>query len=364
VETVYSFSSIDRFLKCPRWYYYYKVLRLPQTPTIHLERGSAVHLYIQKSIEGADPEKALQDFISQSLVLKHEAEPEKEIREMAHNFLDRFTPRGNVMVEKKFCGRIGSRSIETIVDMVEVDNGVLTITDFKTNRKQYEPTDTLQLPLYAHVLLQQPEFQNVRQVIARLWFVRFKTKKSAVRQAVMTREVMDGAVSQALAAVERIEQALKWPAFIGFDAQPGRWCEWCEFPGYCMGMNLRLCRPETEQEARELAGQVRRLDALAKAGKAMLQEYLEKSGRLAVETNEEYTGLYPKYEWKFRDNREVISALEAAGLDPNAYIEWNGWRLRRLLKNEKHADVAEKIQALGECTITRYFGHRDSPPEE
>ncbi|MGI9951967.1 PD-(D/E)XK nuclease family protein [Moorellaceae bacterium AZ2] len=338
----YSYTALECFRTCPRRFYYRYVERIPEEPSEAMEFGRAVHAAVAAGLTGRDPEAAVRQMQFKTTA----GEKVDEAVELALRFLRRYTPQGEVLVEEKIKGTVAGERIVGRLDLVEVFDGGVVITDFKTEWKKYAPSEKMQLPLYAYLYLSSVgEIPGL--VRARLWFLRFS--REPVVEETITPEVMRHAVEWTRSTIKEIQEGLKLPGWMGFDAVPGSWCKTCSYSFRC----LDFLEPGSIVEAGALA---LRLERALEVLKSRLKEYVEESGCLQV--NDQYWGNYSYSTWKFPDIATFMKLVVEAGEDPWDYLEVSGSKLKKLLKGP----LGERLKEIGEEKQRHYFTHRDQPP--
>lgn len=341
--TVYSFSRLDMFEKCPRRHYFKYVESLPEPPSYAAEFGKAVHAVIAGVInkQGMPLELAKALVASSPLLTDDDV---AEIEKMAGCFLASFNPQGEVLTEHKLVVDLGDgQSLLGYADLIEVGDGKITITDFKTGRTPYDALDTRQLPLYAWMA--QQEF-GASQVEVQLWWLR-EPPKRAVRKAVADDSVQQDAVGWALEMIGLIEEAEQLPGWAGFPEKPGTGCSYCPYVANC----LQLAVPEGEGSAPDVAGLVLRLESLIDSLKELLKGEVEKNG--PIEVGGEVFDFHPRSVWDY-DVRAVVSYLDSIGEDPYEYLSVDGRKLKKLLSG----DAGDVIRSLGKENVSKYFTHK------
>lgn len=340
----FSFTRLTTYQTCPRRYFYRYVQKVPEPPAKPLEFGKAMHAVLSGIILGTGQIDGLVKGAVYSSQLLDESDGQ-EIEKMAGWFQKKFSPVGFVRSEHKLAREL-EPGVQMVgyADLVEQDMMQTIITDFKTEWDRYEPTDTMQLPLYAWMA--EPELGAY--VEARLWFVRYF--KDPIRQALIGPEERDRAVQWARGLVREIVEAGELPGWAGFPERPGKACAACGYADRCLGV-------EVPEDVQEMAGLALRLERVLEQVKAVVKDHVSVLG--PVEVNGEYFGLYPKSSWKFGDIGAFFRIVQNAGGDPWEYVEVNPWKLKKLLSGP----LGPALKAIGEENQSSYFSHRDKPPE-
>jgi hypothetical protein len=202
--SAWTYSSLDKYLTCPKQYYHTRVVRdVKEPPTEHTIWGEKVH-------------QALEDYIQHYKTLPDD---------MAHwdSFMSKIRKLAGVKhteiklaVDRNFqpCdwGDAWSRGI---VDLLVTNKDTALVVDYKTGKRK--PSD--QLSLYAaYVFAHYPEVQQV--TTAFVWL-----KDRRVDKETFTRDDIAAIWQRFLPVVIKIEASLdsnKWPA------KPSGLCrQWC-----------------------------------------------------------------------------------------------------------------------------------------
>lgn len=164
---VFSFSRLSLYQTCPRHFYYKYVLEQDEPVTLPLALGKAEHKAIEMYVSTDDSyDEALLKGYAESDFF-----PELDKKELVWLFRNSRAVKKMGKVEEHFCLPLSSDpdgpQLQGYIDLRREDR----IRDWKTNRKMYEPTDTMQLPLYSwavHVLY------GYQLVEGELYFLRFR----------------------------------------------------------------------------------------------------------------------------------------------------------------------------------------------
>jgi len=357
----YSFTSLGRFVSCPRQWMLMQ-LGFKEQETTALQFGSLVHECISQTIQatlrGEKPDLSNvvnAHFPKYSLL---ETKHQNEALDILHNWYVAFSPLAYTDVATEVRTVI-TLERDTNIVMVRDFRGVLKgnpdiveVIDWKTGWKDDPEPYAPQVAMY---LWATEEEYPGKIAQGYLWWLRYKSKPKCLMDSM---QAEDGK-AWALSVIERIKEAEKLPADIGFPATPGKACHFCGVSWACLGGYVPQ-EITTEEEAKEVAGFALQLDSALAICKEALKRYLKRSGGNHVEIGGEYWGNYPRVFWKFADIEAFKNLVEEAGYDPYEFLTVDTAKLRNLLKTK----LKPKLEAMGEKKVSSYFAHRSSPPDE
>jgi CRISPR/Cas system-associated exonuclease Cas4 (RecB family) len=204
IMTAWTYSSLDKYLTCPKQYYHLRIVRdVKEPPSEQTIWGEKVH-------------KALEDFIQHSKKLPDD---------MSHwtGFMEKIRRlNGTKHTEMKLSVDVNFQPCEWdhawsrgIVDLLVINKDTALVVDYKTGKRK--PSD--QLSLYAaYVFAHYPEVNTVTTA-----FVWLKDRK--VDKETFTRDDIAAIWQRFLPVVTKINASLdtnKWPA------RPSGLCrQWC-----------------------------------------------------------------------------------------------------------------------------------------
>lgn len=236
-EQVFSYSRLKLFEECPfRWYLKY-VEKTEEEEALPLMLGKAVHKAIEEKLIGKSDKDAL-------------IEGWKEVEYYPFDLIEyeALFRRANVVrgsgtdsdvdVEYHFTLPLdgtNSPKVQGYIDLVRQIFGSYEFTDWKTNRVKYEPTDNMQLALYAWAV---SKIYNVPEVTGTLFFLRFykdnaKTKTFSEIEMEYARKWAFQLAKEINTSLEGFFVALQ-PFESCFPATPNSGCANCPFADKCL----------------------------------------------------------------------------------------------------------------------------------
>ncbi len=248
----WSYSAINQFLRCPRQFYFERILRLPRESTSSsLVFGSAVHsalaVYHQSLKENSEAttdeivkaiSRTWDDASEQKTIEFKEGETCQDLIALGVNLVELYRdeepPRNIVHVEKRMMvplhnsnGKILEKPLVAIADLITGHEGQNHITEFKTSGKSYSEFDidnSLQATCYVNASYELlGNLASVDYVV----FVRTKVPKiQRVRTARNEEEL--GKLGD---IVEAIERAIEVQAF--FPIVSAMNCSTCPYRQPC-----------------------------------------------------------------------------------------------------------------------------------
>ncbi|HWO74729.1 MAG TPA: PD-(D/E)XK nuclease family protein [Bacillus sp. (in: firmicutes)] len=241
---VYSYSRLSLYMTCPFRFYLRYIEKWEEPITAPLALGKAVHKAIESFLKGRDKETALMDGIVEADFYPFDKAEYKELVGKAPCIQGEGLSQ-NVTIEQYFKLRLSddpsSPYLQGYIDLVRENFGMYSFVDWKTNRKKYDSTANMQLPLYAWALATIHKLDSVQGT---LFFLRYF--KNAAVSKVFTVDEMDEARKWALSLAEEIEQKL-FLLEVGagkagdiFPATPSSHCRYCPFAYDCLKIHTSL----------------------------------------------------------------------------------------------------------------------------
>ncbi|MCR4425054.1 MAG: PD-(D/E)XK nuclease family protein [Firmicutes bacterium] len=316
--TVWSYSRLEKFEQCPYryWLTYEQKPRIAELDAEAPQEGKAVHDVIHGVLTKKGDVKSLAEHaVRQSSLL--DEEDADDVAEMARAFLDRFSPSGQVLSEQHYEAKVDGIWVQAYVDLLENMPHAVRVTDFKTDREKWKPSERMQLPLYAvvaHELFKKP-------VVIRNWFLRFKRNPALEEEAAP--EMIVGAKTWLKNTVAAIEAA-RVLGEEAFCTRTGSHCKSCGAGLACVGFKQHYAH--TGDDAAALASAVLRLEAAKNIAMAMLKKWVNTNGYVRVA--DEYFGYYLNDSVKVDDIQKFVKVLEGAGAKPWKYLSVLGSKLK------------------------------------
>jgi CRISPR/Cas system-associated exonuclease Cas4 (RecB family) len=222
---VFSFSRLSLYETCPYRFYLKYVLGRPEPVTKPLALGKAVHKGIELFIQGASEEEAVLEALIECDF--HPEVTRDEVVTLMHSAPE---ITGETEVHFELSLAPGSNlKLQGYIDLV-CDGEFF---DWKTNRRVYEPTDTMQLPLYAWAVM---ELKKRDLVKGTLYFLRYRRPMPhlfTLKEADVARGWAHG-LAQEIAEKVSVVEVFPELADQLFPPQPGSHCAYCPFAVECL----------------------------------------------------------------------------------------------------------------------------------
>ncbi len=347
-ETVWSYSRLHKFEQCPYryWLTYEKMPRISELEAQAPEEGKAVHEVIHGALTKKGDLKSLAEHaVSQSPLL--DEENVDDVLEMARAFLDKFSPSGELLSEQHYEAQIDGTWMQVYIDLLEVMPHAVRITDFKTDREKWKPSERKQLPLYAGIV----EEHFKKPVVIRNWFVRSKRKPA------LEEDATPGMIAEAKTWLKDTVSAIESCRVLGeeaFSPRPGGHCKSCGAGLACLGFEQR--QVHTTDEAVALASAVLRIEAAKNIAMGMLKGWVNRNGQ-HVRVADEYFGYYLNDSVKVGDIEKFVRALESAGTEPWKYLSVLGAKLKT-----DYETLKPLLKGIASPQKKPVFTHKDSLP--
>lgn len=337
-QTVYSFSRMEKYEDCPNCFCCRYIFKIEEPTTLPLALGKATHAVAESALKlkqdsraffetmcdvvmGLSPLKLDKEELLlltyQPLVLQYvgKADPDK----IEHHFEAPIDP------DNPF-----SPMLQGYIDIWQDEVDVVQLTDFKTNRKPYSPTDKHQLGLYAGYLADK----TGKTVIGNLVFLRTREATDHIysyNNGIAAARAW--AMDTALEIEERTENLLlkKGSPKELFPAKPGDNCRYCGFAGKCNGEEIVI--PDMiyrYDQALEVAREIFRLDQKSEILKARLRGYVKMQGPVTV--GRRRFDLVPSKYWSFGGNalEKAFKKMKATGIDPFGVMSLTATGLKKV----------------------------------
>ncbi len=322
---MYSFSGLSTTLpdKYGCWHKFYcrYVLKLPSSPGLPLIFGKACHSVIETAIKAKDAEiiPMLVDVAAGSNDLDDEKETLNKC--VCANAVHAAIEDGGE-VEEYFQFPLDDSpfapSLRGFIDLNQKNGKAMIITDWKTNRSTYHPTDTYQLGLYAAAMKKK----HGLPVIGRLAFLRFNQVIEHEYTETEINEALEWARDTAYeceARKQRVEMGQD-PSEV-FPKSPGN-CVWCDYKNFCLAPKTEI--PEailTHEDAKKVAHGIMLTKEKIKLHEDRLKKYITTQG--SVETPqikaEVNTSEYFRFDLKAR--RAVVEKMQRQKLDIGSILK-------------------------------------------
>lgn len=367
----YSYSRIERYLKCPLSFKLAYIDKVPMPETPSLRVGSAFHSIAEDFLKKFHSDGFISPDEQRKAVLSLLEEKEAEmsetevldLRTMVDGWFSSFVPESDVEEPEIEMSTAVNREFSPVewmdpdvfsrlkIDYLYFRNGrkLVVITDWKTDR--YLPPQSvieksLQLKLYGfftYIL-----FPEVKDVVIRLFYVKYgvpRTKELDVEEALDVRDRL-------FSIIDKIEKDQK------FSARVGSHCSYCPFTGVCPFFRRAAegsgsVVVNTPKEALELASQLRLLEERQKQIREALKAWVEKNGRVVV--GDTALDFWPEERLSF-DPPKVAEILMDSGV-PREEV----WKVMSVTKTslnklkKEHKETVEKILEAAPKNFTTKF---------
>jgi len=245
VPTSLSPSRVESFLACPLAFRFASIERLPEPPTAAATRGSLVHRALELLFVLPPPERTaaaldrctdqavheyreLPDYTLLGFDAAQAAQFEHECRELCANYLkleDPTTVR-EIGLELQLEAQVGDLTLRGIIDRLELHDGELVVTDYKTGRAPHPNWERKSLSgVHFYAFLCESVFGK-RPAAIRLMYLKSGETITAIPSAQSTKflTTRTNAVWKAVAAAcERDD----------FRPRQSALCTWCAYQRWC-----------------------------------------------------------------------------------------------------------------------------------
>jgi putative RecB family exonuclease len=153
VPTSLSPSRVEQFTSCPLAFRFASIEHLPEPPSIHTTKGSLVHRALELAYTHAAPERdaesfrrslkaardeyrSLPDFTGLGLSDEDAEAFDDDCRSLIESYLTMEDPRSihPIGLELRLSADVGSLALRGVIDRLELRDGELVVTDYKTGR--------------------------------------------------------------------------------------------------------------------------------------------------------------------------------------------------------------------------------------
>lgn len=284
-----SFSRGNTYSHCQRRYYIEYVMGLRGPSSDACENGTATHELL------SDDELEIED-----------GEYSEDVIEWVRRgdaFLHGLSVAGATVEKEKEFHIPLTRDImlNGSIDVVIHQGSRISVVDYKTNRKMYEPDDTLQLKTYAAALFKK--YPGVQFITATLFFLRFNRHVSVMYRRKVQSEIFKYYKGLGQEIIEKIPKG-----YSQFTPNEN-YCDSCAGAIMC-----HLTDPRNDEDFDQLAGWALRGNAAIGQAKDLLKPYIEEHGPLVV--GEKEWRFNPISPTKVFDMVLLKEKLEDEGIDP------------------------------------------------
>ena len=153
VPTTLSPSGVERFTSCPLAFRFASIERLPEPPSVHTTKGSLVHRALELAFSRPPSDRTpaafrtalaqaraefdqLPDLQLLRLTDDERAQFDADCTELVERYLTMEDPTGvaSIGLELRLEAPVGSLRLRGVIDRLELRDGELVVTDYKTGR--------------------------------------------------------------------------------------------------------------------------------------------------------------------------------------------------------------------------------------
>jgi putative RecB family exonuclease len=245
VPTGLSPSRVEQFTSCPLAFRFSSIEKLPEAPSVHATRGSLVHRALELAFCRPAPERTpelfrrslaaaraefaeLPDFTGLRLTPDEIEAFDSQCRELVANYLRMEDPGAvhPIGLELRLSADVGTLQLRGIIDRLELRDGGLVVTDYKTGRAPSVNWEQRSLAgVHFYSFLCERVFGR-RPVAIRLMYLRSGETIEAVPSDQSTRFI----TTRTTAVWKAVERACESG---DFRPRPGAFCESCSFRSWC-----------------------------------------------------------------------------------------------------------------------------------
>ncbi|CAN5709703.1 MAG: RecB family exonuclease [Ilumatobacteraceae bacterium] len=245
VPTGLSPSRVEAFTSCPLAFRFSSIQHLPDAPSIHATRGSLVHRALELAFQAPAHERTPArfrcsldvareefrsdpDFVALGLDPDARDQFDEECRTLVETYLTMEDPQAvrPIGLELRLSADVGSLSLRGIIDRLELRQGELVVTDYKTGRApslNWEQKSLAGVHFYSFLCEQ---VLGRRPSAIRLMYLRSGETIEAVPSGQSVRFI----TTRTRAVWEAVERAC---ATGDFRPRPSARCESCGFRAWC-----------------------------------------------------------------------------------------------------------------------------------
>jgi len=245
VPTTLSPSRVEKFTSCPLAFRFASIEKLPEAPSIHATKGSLVHRALElayvhpaaartpelfrTTLDSAREEyRQLPEFVDLDLTAEQVEAFDSDCVELVENYLRMEDPTAihPIGIELRLDAAVGSLSLRGIIDRLELRDGGLVVTDYKTGRApsvNWEQKSLAGVHFYSFLC---EEVLGRRPEAIRLMYLRSGETIEATPSAQSVRFI----TTRTQAVWKAVERA----CLTGdFRPRPSALCQSCSFQAWC-----------------------------------------------------------------------------------------------------------------------------------
>ncbi len=245
VPTSLSPSRVEQFTSCPLAFRFSSIEKLPEAPGIHTTRGSLVHRALELAFTRPAVERTpdlfrstlataraeygeLPDFTGLRMTDEETAAFDAACERLVENYLRMEDPRAihPIGLELRLTAQVGTLELRGVIDRLELRDGGLVVTDYKTGRApsiNWEQRRLAGVHFYSFLCEQ---VLGRRPVAIRLMYLSSGETIEAIPSDQSTRFI----TTRTTAVWRAVERACETG---DFRPRPGALCESCSFRQWC-----------------------------------------------------------------------------------------------------------------------------------
>ncbi len=245
VPTSLSPSRVESFTSCPLAFRFANIEKLPEAPSIHATRGSLVHRALELAYAYPAPQRVpelfrrslaqareeylqLPDLVGLHLDDDAAAAFDEECKALVETYLTMEDPRQihPIGLELRLSADVGALSLRGIIDRLELRDGELVVTDYKTGRApspNWEQRSMAGVHFYS--FLCERVFGR-RPAVIRLLYLR----SGETIEATPSEQSVRFITTRTTAVWQAVERACTTGEF---KSRPGARCDFCSFQRWC-----------------------------------------------------------------------------------------------------------------------------------
>jgi len=245
VPTSLSPSRVEKFTSCPLAFRFASIQKLPEAPSVHATKGSLVHRALELAYTHPAPQRTpalfhaslaaateeyrlLPEFVDLQLSAEQAEAFDLDCVELVDHYLRMEDPTTihPIGIELRLDAPVGSLSLRGVIDRLELRNGGLVVTDYKTGRApsvNWEQKSLAGVHFYSFLC---EEVLGRRPDAIRLMYLRSGETIEATPSAQSVRFI----TTRTTAVWKAVERACVTG---DFRPRPGPLCPSCSFQAWC-----------------------------------------------------------------------------------------------------------------------------------
>jgi len=349
------------------------IAKEPESKGPNTEFGSVVHRVFEKIMRArVEMEEYDVPGIIESSMSPGVAERAGEIYDIVEKFVNIFRVDASRVagIEEKLAVDIDNNPVDFddenayfrgVIDLLEIDKNVATITDYKTQFNILSDDDmnsNIQLSRYCWLV--KKHFPQIDKFVVKIYFARYGATRSSTRSL---GDVVKTGVEIGM-SVRGIEKTETW------DAMPSDVCLYCGYSKSCplvsdngddadvLGSDVLVSEESAQSAARTLVAMKERIKKLERS----LRDYCAENG--SVRVSEDYSYGFVDRKTSVFDSRKVIDFMIGnMSEDISEIASTPATKINKYIKkmNRIDPDLADMLEYLRENTVkTDFKGFKDA----